>query len=284
MVTYLLGASVRGVLVALAIMVPSFILPDLAQEARQIAVLVAVVAFCIVLFEYGSSHPGLVEFRFAPPFNRIRYLSLLFCVIAIALLFRQASAPGPASHAVTLVGDVMGRALDVPYSPVQLLVAALADPADRARVELIRAAAGLSYGISLVMLAIFSIFIRVLDWPLGRGAFNLWLNLPTFDPLAQRDVAAHLLRDARFNVVIGLALPFLIPFLAAGAAGVHDLSSVAANQPLLWGVTLWAFLPASLFMRGVAMARLAALLRESASAPRPGAPARTAPAAVTPPR
>lgn len=271
MLSTLLAASVRGLLVALVILLPGFILPDLTVEARQMAVLVAVVAFFIVLFEYGSSHPGLVEFRFAPPFNRIRYLSLLFCVLALALLFRQAIEPGPVGHAVTLVGDAMGRALHIPYSPVQLLVAALSDPSDKTRVDLIRAAAGLSYGISLVMLAVFSICIRLLDWPLGRGSFNLWLNLPTFDPLAQRDVAAHLQRDARFNVVIGLALPFFIPLLAAGSASVHDLGSVAAKQPLLWGVTLWAFLPASLFMRGVALARLAALLRESAERERTAA-------------
>lgn len=259
---YLLSAFVRGILVALLLTTPTFILPDLSVEARQIAILVGVVGFVFVMFEYGSSHPGLVEFRFAPPFNRVRFLSLFFCLLALSAIFAHAREPGMTGLWFMLAGDVLGRTLDFTFSPVMLLVTVLADPSDTARVDLIRAAAGLSYGISLVMLAVFSIFIRVLDWPLANGSFNLWLNLPTFDPLAHRDVAGHLLRDSRVNILLGALLPFLVPVLAAGTNEVHDLRGVAAEQPLLWFIALWAFLPASLFMRGIAMARIAVLMRE----------------------
>lgn len=261
MVQYLFPALVRGILVALVILTPTLVLPDVSFEGRQMAMIVALIGFVIVLFEYGSSHPGLVEFRFAPPFNRIRFLCLLATVLGIALLFRGAAMPDTTSTYVLRVGIVLGQALDFPFSPVRLMVAALSDGSDPIREQLILASTGLAYAISLIMLAVLSIMIRLLDWPLGTSRFNILVNLLIFDPLAESDVAAHLERDARANITFGFFLPFLMPVMAVGVADVHNLATIETEQPLLWSVTFWAFLPASLFMRGIAFLRLAQVLR-----------------------
>jgi hypothetical protein len=127
---------------------------------------------------------------------------------------------------------------------------------------LIRSAAGLAYLISLLSLAIFMIAMRLGNWP-GRGtAFNVWINLPTFDPTGGGDVVDRLNRDARINIALGFLLPFVIP--AVVTLGFETMAQLPSSSPqtLVWTVTAWAFLPASLFMRGIAMGRIAEMIRE----------------------
>lgn len=72
----------------------------------------------------------------------------------------------------------------------------------------------------------------------------------------------RLLRDARFNVALGFLLPFLIPMaVKVGTSGLDPLT-LASPQTLVWVTVAWAFLPASLLMRGVGMARIAEMIRE----------------------
>ena len=149
--------------------------------------------------------------------------------------------------------------MDFSFSPVHLML--LAVPGETV-VEEIRPLAGLAYVISLVTILVFVALVRILDWPLGRGAFNFWINLPLYDPTAGGDILRRLRRDSHVNVALGFLLPFLIPALLK-AAGVHATSlSWAEPQTLIWTMSAWAFLPASLIMRGVALIRIADLIEE----------------------
>ena len=137
-----------------------------------------------------------------------------------------------------------------------------------AHVELIRSAAGLSYFIAMLSLAVFYFFVRVRNWPIKGGPFNVWVNLPTFDPTSGGDVVARLERDARFNVMLGFLLPFLIPAVLKASVPVFGPVTLQDPQTMIWIVAAWAFLPASLLMRGLAMGRIAALIerkRQSAA-------------------
>lgn len=98
MISQLLGAVFRACLVALLIVTPSIALPGVGSQAKDAAVVFALVGAALTLFEYGSSHPGLIEFRFAPPFNRIRFATLFVTIILLTLLFRgvKPAASGPA--------------------------------------------------------------------------------------------------------------------------------------------------------------------------------------------
>ena len=260
-ISRLIGALVRAILVSLLIATPAIVLPGTGQSAQDIAMVFALVGAALTLFEYGSSHPGLVEFRFAPPFNRIRFISLFLTVLLLAILFRSEIGGGTVTMAVREAGEVIGTAMDFPFSPVRILTALLTNDGASPDTDVIRSAAAISYTVSLVSLAVFAILVRVLSWPLGNGSFNVWVNLPTFDPAAGFDVEERLIRDARVNIIFGFTLPFLVPLVAQLSSAYYEFTALSGNQTLIWMVAAWAFLPASLFMRGIAMGRIARLVR-----------------------
>ena len=76
MISRLAGAALRAFFVILLIAAPSLILPGTTTDVSQIVTLVALFGAALTFFEYSSTYPGLVEFRDAPPFNRIRFASL----------------------------------------------------------------------------------------------------------------------------------------------------------------------------------------------------------------
>ena len=262
MIQRLTGAVVRAILVMLVIATPAMILPAANADTSQIVALIALVAAAITFFEYASVYPGLIEFRDAPPFNRIRYVSLLIAVLLLSMLALGSDEPSTLTQLVQVIGAAVARSIDFPYSPVRLLVLMLPEGSAPEHIETVRRAAGLSYVISLVSLGYFVIILRMMGWPARTGKFNVWINLPTFDPTAGGDVVNRLRRDARFNVALGFLLPFLIPAAVRSAASVFTPIALDSPQTMVWTVAAWAFLPASLFMRGIAMGRIAEMIEQ----------------------
>lgn len=260
MISRLAGAIFRAFLVVIMVVTPSMLLPGTTSDAAQIVMLVAIFAAGLTLFEYASAYPGLVEFRDAPPFNRIRFGSLFLTVICLSLLMQGSIAPNEVSAFFSSIGSVVGQVIDFPYSPVRLVVLMLPPDASIEHIKLVRDTAGIAYFISLATLAVFVLLQRIRRWPTRTGTFNVWINLPTFDPTAGGDVVERLERDARFNIALGFLLPFLTPAVVKSATSLFGSVSLDNPHTLIWTVTAWAFLPASLFMRGIAMARIAALI------------------------
>ena len=178
------------------------------------------------------------------------------------LILRGKAYPTELTMFLTVLGNGLGEAIDFPYSPVRLVVLMLPADADAELIASVRTAAGLAYTISIVMLFVFITFVRFLGWPLRNGAFNVWVNLPMFDPTGGGDVLHRLRRDAGLNIVLGTLLPFLIPAAIKAASDLINPVSIADSQTLIWTMSAWAFLPASLIMRGVALMRIAALIEE----------------------
>ncbi len=257
-----LGALLRAALVIVLISTPSIFLPSVSVDAAPVVALVALFAAALTFFEYLSPYPGLVEFRNAPPFNRIRFVALFLTVLFLTIICRGNSAPTEGTVFVTSVGALIGYVLDFPYSPVNLMVQALPAGASLQEMELMREVAGMSYLISLVSLAVFMIVIRISHWPSQTGSFNVWVNLPTFDPTAGGDVVYRLKRDARINILFGFFLPFIVPAVVKLATGLFGGLNVTDYQSLIWTVAAWAFLPYSLFMRGIAMGRICMMIEE----------------------
>ncbi len=272
------GALMRAALAVLLVATPALILPEVGADSRQAVALVAVFVGAFVLVEYASTYPGLVEFRHAPPFNRLRFLSLMATVAVVSLLVRGATDPSPLTAGVAAVGAAVGQAIDFPFSPVRLVLLIL--PADAGPVEVfvLRAASGLALLISLMTLGVFVALTRAGHWPGPRAAFNVWVNLPTFDPTAGADVVARLERDARINIALGFLLPFLAPVAFKAASAGFIPVSLSAPQMLIWTMAAWSFLPVSLFMRGIAMGRVADMIRASRARAEGGSGARLQPA------
>lgn len=261
-VTRMIGALLRAFLVVLVIAAPAVITGAVGPDIAEVVVLVALFAAALTFFEYVTVYPGLVEFRDAPPFNRIRFLALAAMVVLLSLVCRDA---GEASRAVQLFdrfGLEIAASLDFPYSPVRLMVLILPPEAAPEQVAAVRTTAGLAYLISLLTLVGFIAAIRLGRWPTRGGSFNVWINLPTFDPTTGGDVVRRLNREARFNVVAGFVLPFLVPAVVKSVNNVFDPMMLTTPHALIWTMTAWAFLPLSLLMRGIAMGRISAMISE----------------------
>ena len=83
-----------------------------------------------------------------------------------------------------------------------------------------------------------------------------------FDPTAVGDVLLQLRRDARFNIGLGFLLPFFIPAVFKMASDLIEPITLENPQTLIWTMSAWAFLPASMIMRGIAMGKIADMIEE----------------------
>ena len=258
----LTGAATRAVLVMCVIATPTILLIDVRPDVQQMVALVALFAGALTFVEYNAVYPGLFEFRDAPPFNRIRFLMLFATVFCLSAIERGRVDPSTMTELIHAVGALIGLSMDFPYSPVRLATLMMAADATDAQVGAVRTAAGMSYLISLVSLAIFAIQLRLGSWPRRDKPFNVWVNLPIFDPTAGGDVVQRLNRDARVNIALGFLLPFLTPAVVGVASAGFQPLELTSSQTLIWTMTAWAFLPASLFMRGIAMGRVADMIAD----------------------
>jgi hypothetical protein len=252
----------RAILVALVIMTPALLLPNGQTDASQIVVLIALLAALLTFIEYASHFPSIVEFRDAPPFNRLRFIMLFTTIFLLTAIARGQTEPTLLTNALASLGTIIGHAIDVPFSPVRLVVLMLPEDASADLVHAVRMAAGMAYLVSLTAMACFVFLVRVLGWPWRGRVFNVWVNLPLFDPTAGIDVVDRLRRDGRINIALGFLLPFLIPAVVKAASFMIDPISLDSPQTLIWTMTAWAFLPASMIMRGLALHRVADMIAE----------------------
>ncbi|MCR8548275.1 hypothetical protein M4578_10575 [Salipiger sp. P9] len=247
---------------ALLIAMPALFLSGSSADTTQMIALLSLVAALLTFVEYIGEYPSIIEFRDAPPFNRMRFVALFATVLVLTLICRGDTHPTALSQALESLGTAVGDLLDFPYSPVRLMVLVATDDMSARQVDLIRTHAGLSYLISLVTMAAFVVMVRLLNWPIRNGAFNFWVNLPLFDPTVGADILYRLKRDGHVNIALGFLLPFLIPAVMKLASAMIDPISLTDPQTLIWTMSAWAFLPASLIMRGVALMRIADLIEE----------------------
>lgn len=262
----------------LAIATPTVLLGDVSADSQQAVALVALCAGLLTFVEYNAVFPSLVEFRDAAPFNRLRFAMLFLTVLCLAAIERGRTQPSTLTELIHAIGALIGMSMDFPFSPVRLATLMLASEGTPAQVGAVRTAAGMAYLISLISLAIFVIIVKLGGWPRKGAPFNVWVNLPTFDPTSGGDVVARLTRDARVNIGFGFLLPFLTPAVVFIAQAGFQPLDATRPQTLIWTMTLWAFLPASLFMRGIAMGRVAEMIRERREAQSPSPSLVSAPA------
>ncbi len=260
MIAKIAGALLRSVLVALIVAAPSLIVPDPTGGTYEVISLVALCFGIFVFIEYVSSYPSLLEFRNAPPFNRLRFASMALTVLLVSIICRGVIIPSGLSNFVTAIGGFAGYYLNFPYSPVRLFALILETEGDSSYNHLVLALAGLSYFISLLTLLTFIGILIFTRWPSHRKPFNVWVNLPTFDPTAGGDVVAQLGQDARINASLGFLLPFLLPLVVYLVAILWKPVALITPQSLVWTVTAWSVLSTNLLMRGIAMARIAAII------------------------
>ncbi|MCF6233624.1 MAG: hypothetical protein L3J36_11100 [Rhodobacteraceae bacterium] len=256
------GAAARGTMVAFLVAFPSMLLPGVSNTAIEMGALLALFAALLTFVEYYSNYPSFVEFRDAPPLNRIRFVALFTTVLILTLMGKHAYSPTNLTALLSGFGAIIGDGLDFPYSPVRLVTLMLPDFASAEMIAMVRRAAGVSYVIGLITIAVFLFAVHIRGWPTRVGAFNVWVNLPLFDPTTGGDVVYRLQRDGRINMIFGFLLPFIIPAVIKIYSDFGDPVMLTNPQTLIWTMSAWSFLPASMIMRGVAMMRIAGLIED----------------------
>ncbi|MGR3636882.1 MAG: hypothetical protein ACU0BK_13295 [Shimia sp.] len=258
-----ISALTRALLVALLFALPAILMPTISADAVHIMLLFALFAGMLVFIEYVSTYPSIIEFRYAPPFNRLRFLAVFLTVFTLSVIARGDAAPNAFTSFLHALGYIVGDVIDFPYSPVRLMVIMLPNNASAELFSEVLTASGMAYLISLCTLAIFYFFVRILGWPARNGAFNVWVNLPLFDPTAGGDVLPRLQRDGRLNIALGFLMPFLIPAVVQMMSDLIDPIHLDDPLTLIWTITAWAFIPASMIMRGMSMLRVATMINEN---------------------
>ncbi|MDG4649428.1 hypothetical protein P6F26_13370 [Roseibacterium sp. SDUM158017] len=261
MLTQLVGAIARALIVVVVIATPSLLIPGTSPEGTQVVTLVALALGLFVGIEYAATYPGLVEFRDAPPFNRVRILTLFVTLFLLSLVGNAEPTSGSSlSLVVSAFGILAATALDFPFSPVQMIEVHLPAGLDPSLVNRIQAMTGIATVVMLASIFIFALLIRLHQWPNRGSSFNVWINLPTFDPTTGGDVVKRLRRDSLVNVILGVFAPFVLPVVAVVAANHIEIALLASPHAQVWGITLWMFIPLSMLMRGLAMGRIADMI------------------------
>lgn len=249
----------RGFLVALFILLPAMLLPGISQEVAQAVTLIALIAAAVIMAEYAAAYPGLIEFRDAKPYNRLRFSLLVVLVLTLTLLQRDVSA----GHASWLSGLALwlASAFDFNFSPMRLLIISLPQGLPVGHLVNVMASAALAFTMCFFGFLAFVVTMVLGYWPAKGSSFNVWINLPNFDPTKGVDVVQRLERDAQVNVLLGVILPFSLPVLLRLSSLLVQPITFETGLTLVWGLAFWAFIPFSLIMRGVAMYRVSQLIR-----------------------
>lgn len=257
----IVGALVRAALVIVAIALPGLILPYENDDFSLLMTLVALFMGGLTFVEYVAVAPGLIEFRFAPLYNAMRFATLVLMLALTSFTVLAQIDAQAGTGAVRDLGARLGSVLDVPLSPLRSLLRILPASADPAQAELLRQGGALVLVSGVAMIGLLCALMRWTHWP-GVG-FNLWTNMPTFYSSDDSALARRLRRDALVSVVLALALPYLLPEIARQLS--HFLATAApwSTLSLIWTVVAWAFLPAGLFMRGMAILRAARQIERS---------------------
>jgi len=251
-------------MVATMVVIPAVMLPDVSPNSAELTMLLAAIAAAFVMFEYGFSSPSLIEFRFAAPYNRLRFALLAALVVLLVYAFRGPVETTAASLAISDFARASYDFWNFSYSPLQSFLA-LAETAGSESQVLLGNASGLALSVSAIGVILPGVIVWTFGWPLGRDNFNLWINMPTFD-VGSHNAPTTLRRTAFMSIAFGLSFPFLAPQAALAFLGPLEPVSSSNNQFLLWMIAIWCFVPATSLLRAIALFRIAKLIGQERAA------------------
>ncbi|MEM9966843.1 MAG: hypothetical protein AAF755_01945 [Pseudomonadota bacterium] len=247
----LFGACVRAVLVATLVMTPALIVPGAHMDAAQLAVLFAFLAAAVTFAEYYSDSPSVIAFRDTQLVNRVRFVTLAVMLFGVAHLLNAGIAAQQSSIFLSQSETSASIAAKL-LTPAHKLTEILAESHPDLTPQSIVDAARFAFFVSLLASFSFGFHIYRQQLPCFM-TFNIWINLPLFDPSDPRNQHRRLRRRAVLNIAVGLLLPFFIPFFLITGGNVLGWRGEMSLQTLIWIICGWAFLPASMLIRGTAL-------------------------------
>lgn len=256
MVRRFFGALFRGICAGLVLLIPSLVLVHVPSDATYFVLISCLLLAFIVFSEYNNTYPSILEFRDAPPFNRIRFLHGILSVYGVALIFQDIIF-GDASGAVTGFAEYLGWVLDFTGSPVDMLMMSVPYDLPDSVLRSMRAAGALTMTLCATSILAFYAYIKSTHWPISRGQFNIWVNLPLMDPARGDDLAKRMKRRAQVNIGLGVSFLFAVLVFFKGVGAILGPALYGDLVVLMWIIILWGAIPTTMVMRGIAMARLA---------------------------
>jgi hypothetical protein len=260
----LFGAIFRAIWVVAIVTIPSLLLASASQGSLEFALIIGGIVGIFTVFEYGSENPGFVDFRFAPPYNRFRAFTLAIQITAITLVCRAVELDIQNAPILEWAQNA-ARSLDFAWSPVARTVDLLIEDAafsDTSAVLLVWTTS-VSFVVGFGLTFLFSSFLWVFNWPVDRAHFNLWVNLPMFQPSETMAVPSRLKRDALINVGLSIVLIYALPYALKYGSDLLTADILRSNQAMVWVTTLWVFIPTTLLARASAMWKIARIIRRA---------------------
>jgi len=259
-ITQAIGAIIRAVILGIVIVSPAYILPDIPNVDRELSLIIAAIIAAFVLFEYGSKSPGFVDFRFAPPYNRFRVGILAALAIGLSLVGRAFVDGG--NGLLELAERSMAYTI-TPNSPVEFALAKIASFETASGERLLALMFSSAFAIGVGLMLSMSLLLWIFKWPFGRSEFNLWVNLPTFAPAEVALTGRRLRRDGWLNILLGFGMFYAVPFAFPVLQNRLGPDMFGNLHSLVWITTVWAFLPAMLFIRGVSVIKISRILAKA---------------------
>lgn len=225
---------------------------------RAAGLLLAAAAALFVMFEYGARTPALVDFRVAPPINRLR-----FTVVAVTLAAATlCCATGDEASALGRTFRGFAAAMDFPYSPVAMAADIFTRASASGPDPAVQYAAATAFCVAFASTLAFAAVIWFGPWPARADRLNLSVNLPTWDGEEGAAGAPRLAFMGAQVLVTAVALLFAMLVLGGIVVGVVAPDLEISPLALAWSATIWAAAPGAMALRGVALLKLAQRLRE----------------------
>lgn len=256
MIYRLTGATVRAVIVAILVMLPSFLLSETSHSSLEFTRILATIAAVIVIYEYGFPTPSVIEFRFAAPYNRVRFMLILGLILAPAYLISNMLNDQAANGLLTATASNGFALMDFSYSPVAIVADTLAG-SDLVLRNVIGQAIALNVIICLSFTLAFCASVFANLWRFGGDNFNMWLNMPTYKSYDTSSLQNRLVNSSFSSLLIACLIPFFGPTIATVVLAWFSHSGSLAPITIIWVIALWTYLPAMYLMRAVALAKIA---------------------------
>ena len=256
MILRLTGAAVRAIIVAILVMLPAFLLTGITQSGLEFTRIVATIAAVFVIYEYGFATPSVIEFRYAAPYNRIRFMLLLALVLTPAYLISIVLDGQVLNSKLATIGHEIFALMDFTYSPVTIVAKTLSG-GDTALRDAVGLAIAFNVMISLACVMAFcaAVFTNILRF--GGEDFNMWLNMPTYKSYDVSSLQERLINSAFASMLIACLIPLFGPTAVDVSVVWFSTDGVLAPIAIAWVIAVWTYLPAIYLMRAAALTKVA---------------------------
>lgn len=254
MLSRLAGATVRATIVAMVIMAPVFMFPDTSQFAFDISQIFAFIAAAVVIYEYAFPSPSILEFRYLPPYNRLRFAVFAICILCSGHLI--ATLPYAPPGLVNQTAHFALSFTDFNYSPIRVVADILHNQNDVLN-NSVAFALAFNTLVAVLFIMWFSLYIFTKKRNFYRENFNIWLNVPMSQSYDITRFRKHLIYSASTSLLFAGAVVLFGPLLAKYTISWFSYDGSLTSITLVWFSSVWVYLPAIYTLRAVMLFKLA---------------------------